>query len=156
MCLVHGQDVVAVHPDDVHLVAIGPGCHAIGGELFGRRGGDGVTVIPAQENHRYPVHRGHVQGRVKITLGGGAFAEIGNGAVTFAGHFLAIGVAGGLRDLSGQRRRNGHVIELFGAVVNRHLTALAVVQFVAEQLVHELIDTEAAVGEGTLFPGTAP
>ena len=36
--------------------------------------------------------------------------------------------------------------------MNGHLATFAIVQFVAEQLVHEFVDGEAAIDQGTLFP----
>ena len=94
---------------------------------------------------------GHVQGGVEVPFRSGAFAKVGDGAVAFARQLLTVGVARGLGDLRGQWRGNGHVVQLAGTVMNWHLATFAIVQFVAEQLVHELINRKTAIGQRALF-----
>lgn len=57
-----------------------------------------------------------------------------------------------LGQLCAQRRRNGVKVQLFGSVVHRHLSPLAVTKVVAKALVHELGQGVAKVHQHTLLP----
>jgi len=175
--LVHGEDVVAVHPDRVDPVADPPAGDPVAPVLLQRRRRDRVPVVPADEDHGARARRGQVERRVEIALAGGAFAEVAGGDARREVRVLeplqlqGVGGAGGLRDLCREGGGDGvlfsrlvdrtiwidtdmlstHLPRIDAAKVHRHVPALAVVVPVREQLAHELLQREAALLEDAVL-----
>jgi len=95
--------------------------------LFCRRCRYCKPIVPGDEQSRRRDRGCEKHSGVEIAFGGSALAEIHGGAVLPSAGRAGYGVryAGCMRDLGGERGRDGEEVELGGAEVNRHLFALS-------------------------------
>jgi hypothetical protein len=112
--------------------------------LFGGRGGDGKTIVATEKDDRTVESGGKIETGMKVTLRCSTFTKIAEAGAAFAFQLQAVRRTGGLRDLRGQRRRDGLQADGTRAVVDGHLTALAGVTHVAEALIGEVGQAKAA------------
>mmetsp|Transcript_11881 Transcript_11881/g.28339 ORF Transcript_11881/g.28339 Transcript_11881/m.28339 type:complete len:374 (-) Transcript_11881:199-1320(-) len=144
--LVHGKQVIAVTPDGSHAVSGSPRDEPVTRHLLLNGRGDSEAIVAEEEHDRAMKRGGKVECSVEIALAGCTVAAVAhcNGIGCSATLELqSVGGARGLRQLCGQRRRNRHVVQFLGAVVDRHLSALAQIRLVGETLVGELLQGEA-------------
>lgn len=108
----HRKDVIAVHANSIDTVTDTSTCDTIAAVLFECRGGDGVPVVPADEDDGAGTGCGDVEGGMKVAFASGALAEVtgydsgGEVGVLEGLEFQSVGCPGGLRDLSRERGGN--------------------------------------------------
>lgn len=92
---------------------------------------------------------GNVEGSVEISLRGCSLTEIAHHTVLLSRALDGICSSRGLGQLGSKRRRDGLEMQGLGTVVDRHLTTLAQIHVVRVALVHELIQSESTVQQGS-------
>ena len=141
---VHGEDVVAVDADARHTVGDAARSDPVRFVLVVGVRGDGVPVVPAEEDGGAAVDRRDVQCRGDVALGGAALAEIGDGAALLFHELHGVRSAVGGRHLLAQVGLDVHEVLLRRADVHRQLPALGGVEFVVAALVGGILEGVAA------------
>lgn len=134
-CLVHGQGVVAVDPEGGHAIGRTSPSDVVSTVLVLNRGGNGVFVVPAEEQGLAPKGRGEVQGGVEVSFAGCAFSEVGDCQTVLVADTVGVTGATGLGQLGGQGGGNSHAVEGLAPVMDSHLPSLGRVVVVAHALV---------------------
>lgn len=153
---VNRQEVVPVDADHRDAVSSPSRRDTIASELVDDRGTDRKAVVPAEEQDGTLFRRREVQGSVEISFTCSPFSEIANADAVLVrklksvsrsdslvichhpefnrAHITTVDNNAYLRQLCSQRRRDCLMIQILGAVVDRHLTTLPVAILVAKAL----------------------